>query len=96
MTQVKQRLGNAGNGVKHKCDRNMHRHPRRMTAEEIWLTTLDDKHIGLLSEYILHSWPSTRTEVHKEAQPHLSFRGEIAIIDRIVMKGRRIILTALQ
>ena len=39
----------------------------------------------------MHGWPSARTE---EIQPHWSFRDEIAIIDRIVMQGRIIIIPA--
>ena len=37
--------------------------PDWMTAEEIRLATVDDK-----SEYVLHGWPSTITEVQKKLQ----------------------------
>ena len=42
--------------------------PYCMTAEEIRIVILDDKHIGMVSELILHSWPSTKAEVQKEVQ----------------------------
>ena len=58
------------------------------------LATLDDKYIGLLSELVLHSWPSTEAEVQKDLQPYWSFRDKIAIIDGIAVKGRRIIIPA--
>ena len=68
-----------------------------MAAEEIRIAVLDDKHIVMLSELVLCSWPSTKAEVQKHLQSHRSFRHEIGIIDSIVMKGRRIvILVALQ
>ena len=55
--------------------------PDGMTREEIRLATPDDEHLGMLSEYIMHSWQSTKDEVLKELQLYWSFRDEIAIID---------------
>ena len=40
-----------------------------MTVEEIRVVVLDDKHLGLLSEYVLHIQPSMKAEVQKELQP---------------------------
>ena len=37
--------------------------PDCMPAEEIWLATLEDEHIDVLSNYILPGWPSTKAEV---------------------------------
>ena len=48
----------------------------------------------MLSDLVLHSWPLTKVEVQQELQPNWSFRDEIAIIEGIVMKGRRIIVPA--
>ena len=31
-----------------------------MTAEEISLIALDNEHLDMLAEYILHGWPSTK------------------------------------
>ena len=50
--------------------------------------------IGMLSELILHRWTLTKAEVWKDMQPYWSFRYEIAIIEGITMKGRRIIMPA--
>ena len=65
-----------------------------MMAEEIRLTKLDDKCIAMLSELIFHSWPLTKAKVQKDLQPYWSFRDEIAPIDRIAIKSRRIMIPA--
>ena len=44
--------------------------PNCMT-EEIKLATLDDEHLGILSEYVLCIWPSTKVEVQKELQSYI-------------------------
>ena len=59
-----------------------------MTAEEIRLATLYDEHLGILSEYVLCIWPSTKVKMQKDLQPYWSFMDEIVIIDAITMKGR--------
>ena len=61
--------------------------PDSMTGEEIGKAMLDDEYIGMLSELIYKSWPSTKAEVQKHLQPCWSFRGDIAIIDGIAMTG---------
>ena len=39
--------------------------PDYMRAEEIKEVTLEDEHLSLLTEIILHSWPSTKTDIQK-------------------------------
>ena len=68
--------------------------PDCMMAEEIRLVMPNDEYIGMLSEPILHSWPSTKAEVQKDPHLYRLFRDEITIIDSIAMKDRRIILHA--
>ena len=60
--------------------------------------TLEDDQFSALTEHILCSWPSTKTEVQKELKPYWLFSDAIAaIIDEIVKKGRRrIMILALQ
>ena len=41
-----------------------------MTAKEISLATLDNEHLGMMSEYVLLGWPSTKAEVLKELWPY--------------------------
>ena len=67
-----------------------------MTADEIRSFTLEDGHRGALLTYAIHVWPSTRAEVIKEEEPYWSNRGELAGIDGIAMKARRVITTASQ
>ena len=40
-----------------------------MTMEEIKIAIIDDEHLDMLSELVLHSWPSAKTEIQKELQP---------------------------
>ena len=68
--------------------------PDCMKAEEIRKTILEDEHLTDLEKLIMYSWPSTKSEVQKEIQHYWSIREEIAIIDGIAMKGRRIITPA--
>ena len=56
---------------------------------------LDDKHIDMLSKFVLSSWQLTKAEVQKDLQPYLSFSDEIPIIDGIAVEDRTIILAAL-
>ena len=46
----------------------------------------------MLLELTPHGWPSFQDEVQKDLQPYWTFRDEIAIIDSIAVKGRRIII----
>ena len=42
--------------------------PGCITAEEIRVATLDDQHLGILSEHVFHILSSTKAEVQKELQ----------------------------
>ena len=66
-----------------------------MRAEEIRFATTDDKHLNMLSEYVLHGWPSVRAEVQKDLQMCWSFRNKTAIVHRFTMKGKMITLNQL-
>ena len=68
--------------------------PDCMTVEEIKLATLDDEHLAMLSEYVLCGWPVTKAELQMKLQPFRSLGHEIVIIDRIAVKGRRILVPA--
>ena len=65
-----------------------------MITEEHRFANLENDHIGMLSIYMIHGCPSTRTEVTKEAQQYWSFRDKVGVIDRIAIKGRTIIIPA--
>ena len=57
--------------------------PDWMTTEEIGVATLDNEHLGILSEHVLCCWPSTKAEVQKDLQLYWSFRHDIAIITQV-------------
>ena len=66
-------------------------------AEDVRLATLENEHLGMLSAYVVHDWPSAQAEDWKELQPYRSSRDKIVIIDGIAMKSRIIIIpTSLQ
>ena len=68
--------------------------PECMMADESRHVTKEDGHMGALSTYMRHGWPSNRAEVLKGVQPYWFFRDEVVVIDRIEIKGRRIIGSA--
>ena len=41
-----------------------------MAAGEIWMATLDDKHISMLTQLVMQSLPSTKAEGEKDQQPY--------------------------
>ena len=45
-----------------------------------------------LKEYIINSWPSKRNEFSQDIQLYWNLRDNLAIIDLVKMKGKRIIL----
>ena len=55
--------------------------PDCMTAEEIRMAMLDNKHIGILSKLVLCGLPSTKAEVQKDPKPYCSFR-DATVINR--------------
>ena len=67
--------------------------PDCMTAEEITEVTLEE-HLSSLAQLV--SWPSTKTEVHKELKPYWSFRDEVTIRDKTAIKERINILKSVQ
>ena len=64
--------------------------PDCMAAEEIRSVTIDDRHLSMISEYLLHDWPLMRIKVQKGLQLHWKFRYEILIISGTAMKGKGI------
>ena len=66
--------------------------PECMEIEEIQLAAIGDGHICNLSNYILCDWPATKAKVQKEVKLHWSFRYNIAVIEGIAMKRKRIII----
>ena len=42
----------------------------------------------MVSNYILHGWPSMKVEVQKEVLLYWSFRDEVVVIDTITIKRK--------
>ena len=54
--------------------------PDCMATEAIRPVTTDDDHLSMLSEYILHGWPSLRPEEQNDLQPNpVSIQGKALI-----------------
>ena len=66
--------------------------PECMTTEEIGHAALVDDHINVFSTFVMHGWLLARAEGITEIQPYWSFRGGVAVINGIMMKGKRIII----
>ena len=43
---------------------------------------------------IVTGWLSTKDELHRNIRPYWSYKDDLAVIDRVVMKGRHIIIPA--
>ena len=66
--------------------------PDCTTVEEIRIATLNKEYIGILSEIILHGWPSSKAEVQRELHPYWSIRNETLTAYNIAIKGKIIII----
>ena len=51
-----------------------------------------DEHLQCLKSFIITGWPSIKDELHTDLKPYWSYRDELAVIDRIVLKGRHIVI----
>ena len=49
---------------------------------------------NVLKSFIITGWHSTKDELHADLQPYWSYRDELAVIDRIVLKGRHVVIPA--
>ena len=68
-----------------------------MTAEEMRYVMQDDDLVNALTTYMIQGWPLTREEVKENLKPYWSLRDNLAVIDKIAMKGGSIIIsTSLQ
>ena len=67
-----------------------------MMVGDIGCASIEDDHIGAILTCVIHEWLLTRAEVIKEVQHCRSFRDEVVVIDVIVMKGKRNIISTSQ
>ena len=68
-----------------------------MPMSQIQQASAQDEHLQCLKSFITTGWPNTKEELHTDLKPYSSYRKELAVIDKIVLKGRCIvILTSLR
>ena len=63
-----------------------------MMTEEIRHAAQVHNHLNALTAYVINDWPSTRAEAKEEIQLFWPLCDNVALIDGIVMKGRRILI----
>ena len=66
--------------------------PECMSISQIQQATTQDNHFQCLKSFIIAGWPSTKDELHGDLKLYWSYRGELAVIDEVVMKGRCILI----
>ena len=86
--QRKQRWGNTGCENMHQYNTHNYRHHNCITLQEIKQETLQQ-----LTECIIREWPESRNETPQEIRSYWTVRVDMAVIDRIILKGRWIIIT---
>ena len=58
-----------------------------MTLQEIQQATIRDAHLQQLRQHI-RGWPESRNEVPQEIRLYWTWRGDMAVIDDIILEGR--------
>ena len=59
---------------------------------EIQQASVQDDHLQKLKSFIISGWPDMKDELHADLKPYWSYRGELAVIDGIILKGRHIVI----
>ena len=59
---------------------------------EIQQASAWDNHLQKLKSFIISGWPDMKDELCADLRPYWSYRGELAVIDGIILKGRHIVI----
>ena len=59
---------------------------------EIQQVSAQYDHLQELKNFIISGWPDTKDELHADLRPYWSYRGELVVIDGIILKGRHIVI----
>jgi len=51
-----------------------------------------DPVLSQLADYIISGWPGSMNELPEPIRPYWCFRDEFAILDRLIMKGSRVVV----
>ena len=60
--------------------------PPCVSILQIQRASTQDDHLQHLKNFIIAGWPSTKDEMHSDLKPYWSYRDELVIIDRVVLK----------
>ena len=66
--------------------------PECMSITQIQQVTMQDEQLQLLRGYIFAGCPEIKDQVQQDIRINMPFRDDMAVIDRIIMKGRHIII----
>ena len=66
--------------------------PECVSMAEIQQASAQDDHLQKLKSFIISGWPDTKDKLHADLRPYWSYRGELAVIDGIILKGRHIVI----
>jgi len=60
--------------------------------ESLQEETKSDPVLSQLADYIISGWPGSMNELPEPIRPYWCFRDELAILDRLIMKGSRVVV----
>ena len=66
--------------------------PECVSILQIQQISTQDDHLQCLKNFMITGWPSTKDEMHSDLKPYWSYRDELAITDKVVLKGRHVII----
>ena len=66
--------------------------PECVSMVEMQQALAQDDHLQKLKNFIFSGWPETKDELHTDLRPCWSYRGELVVIDGIILKGRHIVI----
>ena len=66
--------------------------PECVSMAEIQQASAQDNHFQELKNFIISGWPDTKDKLHADLRHYWLYRGELALIDGIILKGRHIVI----
>ena len=66
--------------------------PECVSILQIQQASAQDNHLQCLKSFIIAGWTSTKHEMHRNLKLYWFYRDELAVIGRVVLKGRYIII----
>ena len=63
-----------------------------VSMAEIQQALAQDDHLQKLKNFIIPGWPDMKDKLCADLRPYWSYRGELAVIDSIILKGRHIVI----